>query len=57
MLTHFEFVALSYGVVGIGIAGLAFYIWANLRRQLRHLAELEKQGLSRRRPAREATAR
>ena len=54
MLTHFEFVAWSYGAVGIGVAGLALYVWANLRRQSRLLADLEQKGLSRRRPIREA---
>lgn len=54
-MTHFEFVAWSYGVVTIGVLGLALYVWFNLRRQTRLLADLEKRGLSRRRPAREAT--
>ncbi|MFV2092998.1 MAG: hypothetical protein ACC634_07935 [Hyphomicrobiales bacterium] len=49
-MTQVDFVIWSYSAVGIGVAGLALYIWVNLRRQVRLLATLEKRGLSRRRP-------
>lgn len=50
-MTHFDYIAWSYGAVFIGIVGLTLYIWSDLRRQTKRLADLEKQGLSRRRPA------
>jgi len=51
-MTQIDFVILSYIAVGIGIAGLALYVWTNLRRQVRLLAALEQRGLARRRPTR-----
>jgi len=48
-VTQIDFVILSYIAVGVGVAGLALYVWINLRRQVRLLAALERRGLSRRR--------
>ena len=50
-MTHIEYIAWSYAAVAIGVLGLGLYIWLDLRRQTKHLADLEQRGLSRRRPA------
>ena len=50
-MTHADFIALAYGFVAVGVVGLVIYIWADLRRQSRQLAELEAKGTARRRAA------
>lgn len=48
-MTHFTFIAASYGAAGLGLSLLAAWLVADYRSQRRALAELEARGLGRRR--------
>jgi heme exporter protein CcmD len=50
-LTHAGYIALAYGIAAAGFAGLIAWVWSDLRRQSRLLAELEAKGTARRRAA------
>lgn len=48
-MSHAAYIAWAYGVAGVALAGLVAYVWTDLRRQARKLAELESRGVRRRR--------
>lgn len=47
-MTHFGFVAASYGLSAIGMLGLAAWILLDQRARRREMAELESKGIKRR---------
>lgn len=47
-MTHFFYIASAYAIAAISLIGLVGWIWFDLRRQQRRLAELEASGTRRR---------
>jgi heme exporter protein D len=48
VLTHWHFVALSYGFAALVVVSAIVAVWADYRAQLRAIARLEAQGIRRR---------